>query len=179
MNIETLQFPIGKYTAIKKPSYEDIKLWISEIEEFPILLDNLVKECSIKELNYKYRPKGWKVKQVIHHCVDSHINSYIRFKLVLTENTPTIRPYFEDKWAELDDYKNDDVSDSIILLKSIHKKWVEVLLSLTETDLKREYIHPEFGNIFNLAETIGNYAWHGKHHLAHVKNGIASEGKYN
>lgn len=177
--LEQLKFPIGKYLPIKNPDTETINLWISEIEKFPNLLDNTVQNISIAQLNYKYRPDGWKVKQVIHHCADSHMNSYIRFKLALTERKPSIRPYFEDRWAELDDSKNNDVSTSIALLKATHQKWIEVLHNLSAEDLQKEYVHPEHGTVFNLAETIGNYAWHGKHHLAHVINGITSNGEYN
>ena len=178
MDIEQLKFPIGKYEPNKNPDKATISKWISEIENFPSQLDEITKDLSVEKLNYKYRPEGWTVKQVIHHCADSHMNSYIRFKLALTEETPAIRPYFEDRWAELDDSLNNDISTSISLLKATHKKWVEVLKNLSETDLQKEFMHPEHGTIFNLAETIGNYAWHGNHHLAHVKNGIASNGSY-
>ena len=176
--IDVLKFPIGIYTPNKNPDTETLQKSIKEIAEFPVLLEKTVKDSSVKELNFRYRPNGWKVKQVIHHCADSHMNSYIRFKLALTENKPFIRPYFEDKWAELNDSKNDDINTSLVLLKAIHIKWVEVLNSLTDEDLQKEFIHPEHGETFNLAETIGNYAWHGNHHLQHVKKGIASTGKY-
>ena len=107
------------------------------------------------------------------------MNSLIRFKLTLTEETPLIRPYFEDRWANLNDSLSDEIAESIMLLKGLHKKWVRLLKSLTKEQLKMEYVHPEYGQQYNLAETIGQYAWHCNHHLAHIENGINSKGKYN
>jgi hypothetical protein len=107
------------------------------------------------------------------------MNSLIRFKLALTENTPIIRPYYEDKWANLIDSLDENIEPSLRLLSGLHEKWSLLLKNLTKTELKLEFIHPEHGERFNLAENIGNYAWHCNHHLVHVKNGIESEGKYN
>ena len=177
--LEKLKFPIGKYIPNKKTNAKTVEQWIAEIEQFPDLLESITKNLTVEELNYKYRPNGWTVKQVVHHCADSHINSYIRFKLALTEEKPAIRPYFEDRWAELNDSQNDDITSSIALLKATHRKWVEILKNLSAHDLQKKFMHPEHGTVFNLAETIGNYAWHGNHHLAHVKNGIASKGIFN
>ena len=179
MNLYQLRFPIGEYNPNKNPNQDLLDQWINEIESFPSKLKNTVKDTSIEQLNWKYRPNGWKVKEVIHHCVDSHMNSIIRFKLALTEDQPTIRPYFEDRWTTLTDAQIDDVSDSLLLLEILHKKWGILLRSLSPKQLQRKYIHPEHGQVFNLAETIGNYAWHGNHHLAHVQNGLASKGLYN
>ena len=107
------------------------------------------------------------------------MNSFIRFKLALTEDMPIIKPYYEDRWAELIDSKDDDISYSLNLLSGLHKKWIILLKSLTDKQMRLEFIHPEHGEKFNLAETIGNYAWHCNHHLAHIKNAIDSNGKYN
>ncbi len=179
MNLEKLKFPIGKYQPNKFPNQNLVQQWIKTIEDFPSEVKQITQNISKEQRNYLYRPNGWNVKQVIHHCADSHMNSFIRFKLALTEENPTIRPYFEEKWAEIIDGINDDITLSINLLESLHSKWVYLLKNLTEAQLQRKYTHPEHGTVFNLYETIGSYAWHCEHHLAHIKNGIASNGIYN
>lgn len=179
MNIKDLKFPVGEYIPNKNPDEALLQQWIIDIETFPANIEQLIKDVSVEKLNWKYRPNGWMVKQVIHHCADSHMNSIIRFKLALTEDIPTIRPYYEDRWADLDDSLTDEVNESLALLKGLHQKWVRLLKSLTKEQLAMEFIHPEQGLKFNIAENIGNYAWHCNHHLAHIKNGINSMGKYN
>ena len=179
MNIQKLKFPIGEYIPNKSPNSDLITKWISEIEDFPAKIENLTHNIPIEKLNWRYRPGGWSLKQVVHHCSDSHMNSFIRFKLALTEDMPIIKPYYEDRWAELTDSKDDDISYSLNLLSGLHKKWIILLKSLTDKQMRLEFIHPEHGEKFNLAETIGNYAWHCNHHLAHIKNAIDSNGKHN
>jgi hypothetical protein len=179
MDLEKLKFPIGKYSPNKNPSNTELKIWIETIEAFPAQVEQLVAATTSEQLNWKYRPDGWMVKQVIHHCADSHMNSLIRFKLALTEDTPVIRPYYEDRWANLEDGLTTEIEESLVLLKGMHKKWTRLLKSLTKDQLKMEFVHPEHGLQFNIAETIGSYAWHCKHHLAHIKNGLNSTGKYN
>ena len=179
VDIEKLKFPIGLYVPNKNPNNKLLQQWIGDIEHFPNRVEALVKGASTEKLNWRYRPDGWMVKQVIHHCADSHMNSIIRFKLALTEDTPTIRPYHEDRWANLEDALTDDINDSLTTLKGLHSKWVRLLKSLTRESLERAFFHPEHKLNFNLAESIGNYAWHCNHHLAHIKNGITSMGKFN
>ena len=179
MDIKKLQFPIGKYIPNKNPNHELIAQWIKQIEDFPTEVENACRDISIEQLNWRHRPGGWTVKQLVHYCSDSHMNSLIRFKLALTEKSPTIKPYFEDKWAELADSLDNNIEHSLNLLRGLHKKWALLLRSLNDQQLELEYTHPEHGEIFNLAETIGNYAWHCKHHLTHINNAIASNGKYN
>ena len=179
MDIEKLRFPIGKYVPNKNPDQETIRKWIQEIGAFPSSIIELTKDLSIEQLNWKYRPNGWKVKQVVHHCADSHMNAFIRFKLALTEKKPIIKPYFEADWAELVDSLEDDIENSINILVSLHKKWATLINSLSEEQLLLTYTHPEHGETFNLNETIGNYAWHSNHHLEHVRLGIKFEGKFN
>jgi len=118
-------------------------------------------------LQTPYRPEGWTVQQLVHHIADSHMNAYIRFKLALTENKPIVKPYDEKLWAELPDSKLVDVSVSLDLIKSLHKRWTILLKQLTEEELEKEYLHPESG-MKNLKETICHYAWHCNHHLAHI-----------
>ncbi|MDG1685344.1 MAG: putative metal-dependent hydrolase [Flavobacteriaceae bacterium] len=179
MDIEKLKFPIGKYISNKSPSEDLIKQWIEDIELFPSRVEYLIRDISSEKLSWKYRPNGWMVKQVIHHCADSHMNSIIRFKLALTEEIPTIRPYKESRWADLNDSLTDEITESIILLNGLHKKWSRLLKSLSKDQLDMKFIHPENGNKFSLVENIGVYSWHCNHHLAHIENGINSEGKYN
>lgn len=179
MDIEKLRFPIGKYVPNKNPDQETIRKWIQEIGAFPSSIIELTKDLSIEQLNWKYRPNGWKVKQVVHHCADSHMNAFIRFKLALTEKKPIIKPYFEADWAELIDSLDDDIENSINILVSLHKKWATLINSLSEEQLLLTYTHPEHGETFNLNETIGFYAWHSNHHLEHVRLGIKFEGKFN
>ena len=179
MDIEKLKFPIGEFVPNRSPEYTLLQQWIADIEKFPAIIEELTKDISTETLGWRYRPGGWMVKQVIHHCADSHMNSLMRFKLALTEDIPAIRPYFEDRWAQLHDSLSDEIAESIMLLKGLHKKWARLLKNLTKEQLNREYLHPEQGRKFNIAETIGLYAWHGNHHLAHIKNGIGSKGKYN
>ena len=132
----------------------------------------MVKDLNDEKLKNKYRPDGWTIKQVVHHCADSHINSFVRFKLALTEDVPAIKPYFEDRWAELSDSLSNDISDSIQILNSLHNKWVLLLRSLTVEQLHREFFHPETNKKISLKENIGLYAWHCNHHLAHIQLAI-------
>ena len=179
MDIQELRYPIGKRIPVQNPDRHLINLWIKDIAAFPSKLEKILDGVTVEQLNYKYRPGGWTVKQVVHHCTDSHINSIVRFKLALTENIPGILPYFEDRWAKLPDSNNDDISYSLMLLKGLHKKWTVLLESLSDDQLKREYVHPEHENRLTVADTIHIYSWHCRHHYAHVVNGLESAGKYN
>lgn len=174
-----LKFPIGEYEVPEEITNEHLKIWIQDIQSFPNRTKELTIGLSSIEKNWKYRPKGWTLKQVVHHCADSHINALTRFKLSLTEETPTIRPYFEARWANLIDGNNDDLTDTFLLLTGLHNKWVKLLSSLTETELNRSFLHPDHGQVFSLKETIGNYAWHCNHHFAHIQQAIDGKGKYN
>ncbi|WP_139958609.1 YfiT family bacillithiol transferase [Flavicella sediminum] len=171
--IYNLKFPIGEFTKPAEITKEIIATWIEDVAKFPERIEPLVNNLTIKELNYRYRPNGWTLKQVVHHCADSHMNSLIRFKLALTEELPTIRPYFEDRWAELPDSLDDDLTDSLQLLKGLHAKLATVMTNLTAADLKKQYVHPEHGKKFCLEEVVGTYAWHSNHHLQHLKNALA------
>ncbi|MEZ4802200.1 MAG: putative metal-dependent hydrolase [Gelidibacter sp.] len=178
MDLEHLKYPIGKFHFPDKIDESKIRDWISDIENLPKLVQDIVKDLSIKELNLPYRPEGWCIKQVVHHLGDSHMNAFIRFKLALTEDAPIIKPYREDLWVNLEDGTDDNISDSLTLLKSLHSKWSKLLRTLSKDDLKRVYIHPEHGKRFQLDEAIGMYAWHSKHHLAHIKQAIKFEGSF-
>ena len=167
MDIEKLRYPIGRYQLEDNIDETSIAKWIKEIEDLPQKLIEAVRGLNKDQLQTPYRPEGWTVQQVIHHIADSHLNSYVRFKLALTENKPIIKPYDEKLWAELPDSKITDVSVSLDLIKSLHRRWTTLLKQLSEEELEKEFLHPESG-MKNLKETICHYAWHGKHHLAHI-----------
>jgi uncharacterized damage-inducible protein DinB len=126
-----------------------------------------VRGLSETQLDTEYRPGGWTVRQVVHHMPDSHLNSYVRFKLALTEDEPTIKPYAEDRWAELADSKATPVEVSLTLLDSLHDRWVRLLRPLGEEEWKRTFRHPSLGPM-TLEKTLALYAWHGRHHVAHI-----------
>lgn len=173
--LNKLRYPIGTYKAPKDISQENITQWIEIIEELPAKLDMLVRNLTDVQLDTPYRPGGWTVRQVVHHLPDSHVNSYIRFKWTLTEDKPTIKPYHEDRWAELPDAFG-PIDNALELLQAIHKKWVIVLRSLSEKDLKKTFIHPESGKERSLDWNIGMYAWHCEHHYAHIENLLKEKG---
>ena len=179
MEMDSLKYPIGKFEKPTNIGQELIAQWILDIETFPKLLRGLIEGLAVEELNWKYRPDGWSIKQVVHHCSDSHLNSIIRFKWTLTEDTPTIKAYFEDRWAELPDSQDDDLTLSLNLIDSLHSKWVRILRSLTDNQLERTFFHPESQRHIGLKENIGIYAWHCNHHLAHIEQALAAKGKYN
>ena len=178
MDIEKLKFPIGKFIKPEIISNQDVLTWIETIEMFPSKLKNMVSNLSVEKLNWKYRPDGWKIKQVIHHCADSHMNSFIRFKLALTEDNPTIKPYEEAKWATLIDGDYDDISASLIILQGVHARWTMLLKSFDASDLTKTFTHPESKKTYELKEVIGLYAWHCNHHFAHIEQALIHKGKF-
>lgn len=178
LDIEKLKFPIGKCPKIDDVSPNDLETWIDTIENFPSKIKTMTSTLSIEELNWIYRPKGWCIKQVVHHCADSHMNSLIRFKLALTEDVPTIKPYEEQLWAELSDGNSNDISSSIQIIEGVHARWVLLLKSLGAKELKRQFFHPENLKISSLEETIGVYAWHCNHHLAHIEQALLHKGQF-
>ena len=161
-----LKYPIGLFQFDGEMTSNVISRWINEIENLPDLLRDAVKDLDNEQLDTAYRSGGWSIRQVIHHLADSHMNAYIRFKLALTEEKPVIKSYNETLWAELLDYTS-PIDPSLLLLEALHKRWTELLRSLTPADLKKIFIHPESGEV-SIGKNIGIYAWHGKHHLAHI-----------
>lgn len=176
--LDQLRFPIGTYQAPETYTTEQLHQWIASIRTFPERVVALVSDLNDEALAWRYRPNGWNIRQVVHHCADSHMNSLVRFKLALTEETPTIRPYFEDRWALLPDTRLGAMEDVLLLLKGLHARWTTLLEQLTLKDLERTFVHPEHGQSFSLQETIGNYAWHGEHHLAHIQQALEAAGTY-
>lgn len=173
---DPLRFPIGKFAPQTDVSFEQVTAWITEIEQLPARLRAAVAGLTDEQLDTPYRPGGWTIRQVIHHLPDSHANAYIRFKLAMTEENPTIRPYQEDRWAECEDARFGPVDISLNLLEHLHHRWVLFLRSLTAADFSRTYVHPEHGKQSSLANVAGMYAWHGEHHLAHVAIGKTAAG---
>ncbi|MCW2120123.1 YfiT family bacillithiol transferase [Flavobacterium sp. 7A] len=168
MTLEKLKYPIGHFLQPEEITSLILSNWIEDIARFPENLSNEVAHLSAEQLDTPYRPDGWTIRQVVHHCADSHMNSLTRFKLALTEDSPFIKPYHEERWAELEDSKNFPIQSSLQMLIGIHARWTALLKELSVTDLKRDFVHPEHGKSFLLDENIGVYAWHCNHHLAHI-----------
>lgn len=162
------RYPIGKFDKNQEITAAEVEGFVNDIANLPAQMRQVVQGLTNDQLDTPYRPGGWTARQVVHHVADSHMNSYIRFKLALTEEAPTIKPYLEDRWAELADSKTEPVEVSLVLLEALHQRWVALLKSLTSTDWQRTFNHPESGRT-PLAKAAGLYAWHGKHHLAHIK----------
>jgi hypothetical protein len=167
--IDHLRYPIGKYKAPTEYTNELREGFISDIEEAPFYLRQAVENLDDEQLNTLYRPGGWSVEQVIHHIPDSHMNAYIRTKLALTEKEPTIKPYDQGAWALLEDYNTTPVETSLKLLDEIHTRWVILLKSLNPDQFARTMKHPEIG-LIDINWLLAQYAWHGKHHIAHINS---------
>lgn len=170
-----LQYPIGRFQPPIEGTTDQVVPWIADIESLPANLRHRVIPFSETQLDTPYRPGGWTVRQVVHHLADSHLNSFIRFKWALTEDRPVIKSYREDRWAELPDSFEVPVQVSLDLLAALHVRWCTLLRALDSQDLAREFVHPDSGPV-TLALNIGIYAWHGRHHLAHIEHLAAREG---
>ncbi|MFZ0733601.1 MAG: bacillithiol transferase BstA [Candidatus Sulfotelmatobacter sp.] len=165
--MEDLRYPIGKFMYDGAVTEEQKRTFLNDIAQTPANLRKAIDGLTDAQLDTPYRPGGWTVRQVVHHLPDSHMNSYVRFKLALTEVEPTIKPYAEDRWAQLADTTSTPVVTSLTLLDSLHDRWVRLLRSLTPEQWQRTFRHPELGPM-NLEKTLAIYAWHGKHHVAHI-----------
>lgn len=163
------RFPIGKVTFPKGPlSDEQRKEMIADIERTPGRVRSAIQGLSEAQLETPYRDGGWTVRQVVHHLPDSHMNAYVRFKLALTEDEPVIKPYAEDRWAKLGDGRATPLGVSMDLLDSLHLRWVNLMRSLNAEDWQRSFRHPEYEKAMSLDRNLALYAWHGKHHVAHI-----------
>ncbi len=168
MDIEKLKYPTGKFSKSDDFSRDQLLAWSRDIEELPLLLKDQIVQMSADQMDKPYRPGGWTGRQVVHHIADSHLNAIIRFKLSLTEDSPTIKPYHEAEWAKLADYR-EPVQVSLTLLEALHARWYVLLRSMDEENFQKTYTHPEYGNKWKLGTVLSLYAWHGKHHLGHLK----------
>lgn len=162
-----LSFPIGKFHFDGAMTADQKRSALDDIANTPANVRLAVQGLSEAQLDTPYRPEGWTVRQVVHHVPDSHMNAYIRFKLALTEDEPTIRPYREDLWAKLPDNTITPVEVSLQLLAALHSRWVDLVGAMKPAEFARTLNHPERG-VLSLDQMLAMYAWHSEHHLAHI-----------
>jgi DinB superfamily len=161
------RYPIGKFTYDIPPSEDQRAKLIRDIQETPGALRAAVQGLSPQQVETPYRDGGWTVGQVVHHVPESHMNAYVRFKLALTEDQPTIKPYMEDRWGRLPDVQSTPLEVSLSLLEFLHDRWVRVLRTIQPEEWKRAFVHPELGTV-TLEKNLALYSWHGRHHVAHI-----------
>lgn len=166
--MDDLRYPVGKFEWPRDVTGGDRCAFIRDIAELPRKLREAVAELTGAQLDTPYRPGGWTVRQVVHHLADSHIHSYIRFKLALTEDQPTIKPYDEARWAELKEARSAPVDVSLDLIDALHRRWVMLLENMSDADFERTFNHPEIGTV-RLKAILASYAWHCRHHVAHIQ----------
>lgn len=178
MNVsDDLRYPIGRMPVPGGPvTAEQREEWIVSIATLPPRLRAAVEGLTPEQWQIPYRPGGWTVHQLVHHIPDSHVNAYTRFKLALTEDEPTIRPYDQAAWAELADTPATPPEVSLLLLEALHRRWVVLLRSLPESAFARTLRHPEHGRSFTLDQLLAQYGWHSEHHLAHITALLVREG---
>jgi hypothetical protein len=165
--MEALQYPIGRFQWTGKITQDDRSKWIRIIEATPSALRNPIAGLNPEQLDVPYREGGWTVRQVVHHYADDHMNTYVRFKLALTEDAPLIKGYSESSWAELPDARSGPVEPSLELLGALHERWVTAWESLSEADWERTFVHPVRGSV-SLDHLASLYAWHGLHHVTQI-----------
>ncbi len=165
--MEDLRHPIGKFSFDREATAEKRAGWIRDITQVPAALRKAVAGLTAAQLDTPYREGGWTVRQVVHHIADSHMNSFTRIKLALTEDVPTIKPYDQNAWVTLADVKGMDIAPSLSLIEGLHARWAALLSSLSASDYARTFMHPENGRT-TVDRTVQIYAWHGKHHVAHI-----------
>ena len=162
-----MSYPIGKFECPESVAPEMRPQLIGEVEAAPAQFRAAVQGLTGQQLDTPYRPGGWTARQVVHHVADSHLHAYVRFRLALTEDQPTIKPYDQSKWAELPDARSAPVETSLELIDGLHQRWVLLLRSLADADFARSFNHPERG-VMRLDTTLAMYAWHSRHHAAHI-----------
>ncbi|GGZ20599.1 putative metal-dependent hydrolase YfiT [Echinicola pacifica] len=178
VELEKLKYPIGQHHEQTYFSEEDIQHWIRDISSFPEQLEQITASLTEEQLEYLHRPDGWTVRQLVHHCADSHMNALMRSKLALTEHKPVVTTYDEVKWAKLNDSMAADISSSLEILHGIHQRWTMLLDNLNEAQLKRTFYHPGQRREVSLGGVIDHYSWHGKHHLAHIRQALEYKGDF-
>ena len=162
-----LRYPIGKYEP-QPFSDKQKREWLQDIQFLPGMLESAIENLDEKQLNTPYREGGWKIKQLVHHVADSHVNAYVRFRLGLTEDAPKIKTYQEKLWATLPDSETVPPNISLTLLHALHARWYETIKDLSEQEWQRTIFHPELQREVTLWHLLGMYAWHGRHHVAHI-----------
>lgn len=176
--LKALKYPTGEFKMPKKFSEKDVESRIKIIAVFPAELKKEVDKLKDDVLEYRHRLGGWTIRQLVHHCADSHINAYVRTKLAYTENNPTVKVYDESAWANTDDAGEAPVEWSLLLLEGLHKRWAMLLSELNKDDLQRTYYHPGLKTKVTLTHLIFLYAWHCKHHLAHIQQAKKYKNKF-
>ncbi len=166
---DTLRYPIGKFEFQPEHAERQRSGWVVEIARLPGDLETVLNGLDDEKLDTPYRPEGWTVRQLVHHLADSHVNAYVRFRLALTEDNPTIKAYDEKRWAELHDSLTVPVNPSLQLLNGLHSRWATLLRHLTPEEFQRTLVHPQSGP-GTIERYTGLYAWHGLHHVAHIRN---------
>lgn len=161
------RYPIGRYEPPASITADHRRTWLGQVEDLPEMLDRAVDGLVDEQLDTRYRDGGWTLRQVVHHIPDSHTNAYVRFRLALTEDGPRIKDYREARWAELPDARSGPIESSLVLVKALHDRWIRLLREMSDEDWQRFYDHPEYG-AYPLDRALGLYAWHGRHHLAHI-----------
>jgi hypothetical protein len=172
---DDLRYPIGPFSFPETVSKQELERDIEQIAQTPNELRKAIRGLTNEQLDTAYRPGGWTVRQVVHHLPDSHLNSYVRFKLAVTEDEPLVKAYDESRWAELEDARRAPIDASLTLLDSLHERWVVFLRSLDDTLLSRTFRHPEVG-VIRVDQNVALYAWHGRHHVAHITSLREREG---
>lgn len=167
--LETLKYPIGRYEAPAVYTPALLQEWIAVLQAMPLWLDVCIENLDEAQLKVPYREGGWNTQQVIHHIADSHMNAYIRLKLALTEDTPTVKPYMEAEWARLPDTDVVPVNVSVTLVHALHRRMVAVLQHMPPADFELAYYHPEHKRNFPIWEMVAMYAWHSRHHVEHIR----------
>lgn len=162
------RFPVGQHDYAMEVDPGDYSRLIEEIEKLPAQVREAVRGLTAAQIDTPYREGGWTVRQVVHHLPDSHMNAYCRIKLALTENEPTIKPYDEARWAELRDVADTPIEVSLNLLEALHRRLALLLRGMSPADFDRGYLHPEHGRTFRMSQVLAMYAWHGRHHAAHI-----------
>lgn len=163
-----LRYPAGKFDSAAPITAESRAAAVADLAALPARLRAAVAGLTDTQLDTPYRPDGWTVRQVVHHLADSHLNAYTRIRLGLTEENPTIKPYAEQKWAELPDARSAPVDLSLAILDGLHQRWVALTRTLTDADFERTVVHPEHGRQMSLDFLTAMYAWHCRHHVAHI-----------
>ncbi len=169
------RYPIGKYQP-QPYSEEQKKEWLADIQFLPEEVERAILNLDAAQLHTPYREGGWTVQQLVHHIADSHMNAYIRFRLGLTEDNPTIKPYDENEWVKLADIDTVPINVSLTLLHALHQRMLATIKDLTPEQWERKVIHPEHGREMTLWFLLGLYAWHGRHHTAHITTLRANKG---
>lgn len=174
--MQDLKYPIGKYKPEAEITQAFVEQCISEIEALPANMKAAVDGLTGSQLDTPYRPEGWTIRQVVHHVCDSHLNSVVRFKWTLTEDTPTIKAYDQAAWANLLDVPATPVAVNLDFLAVLHTKWVLLLKAIKDEEWSETFVHPEMNETLTLGWLVGLYAWHGKHHVAHITSLREREG---